>query len=107
MSRDQSRTSDSRLSLLKLFYFDVALSTHATALYGLLQLTTPDKILYGSDFPYARLAEGERQTKRLDENLQRDEFKSLAALNSENADKLFGGVDQMLSRMGLSAGGKL
>jgi predicted TIM-barrel fold metal-dependent hydrolase len=35
------------------FYYDVAPSTTPTALHGLLELTTPDDVLFGSDFPYA------------------------------------------------------
>lgn len=91
------------LATLKLFYFDVALSTTATSLYGLLQITTPDKILYGSDFPYAMLSEGQRQTARLDENLKKGEFKKLSCLNDKNAETLFGGVDSMLTKMGINA----
>lgn len=35
------------------FYFDVALSTSAAQLDGLLDFTDPSKILWGSDYPYA------------------------------------------------------
>lgn len=92
------------METFRLFYFDVALSTSPTALYGLLQLTTPDKILYGSDFPYAPLPVAVHGTKRLD-GLLRGEFSSLAALNSENAERLFGGVDAAVARLGGGKGG--
>ncbi|KAK5996380.1 6-methylsalicylic acid decarboxylase [Cladobotryum mycophilum] len=35
------------------FYYDLALSTSRPQLAALLEFTTPSKILYGSDFPYA------------------------------------------------------
>ncbi len=35
------------------FYYDIALSTSAAQLDGLLDFTDPSKILFGSDFPYA------------------------------------------------------
>ncbi|BEI85805.1 hypothetical protein CcaverHIS002_0600920 [Cutaneotrichosporon cavernicola] len=87
------------LEAIRHFYFDVALSTTPTALYGLLQITTPDKILYGSDFPYAPLNSGLRQTTRLDK-LLKGEFRSLGAVNSENAERLFGGIDRVVARLG-------
>ncbi|KAJ4111170.1 hypothetical protein NW760_006098 [Fusarium oxysporum] len=34
------------------FYYDIALSTSAAQLDGLLDFASPDKILFGSDFPY-------------------------------------------------------
>lgn len=34
------------------FYLDTAISTSAAQLDGVLDFTSPDKILYGSDFPY-------------------------------------------------------
>lgn len=35
------------------FYFDIALSTSAAQLYGLLDTVDTDRILFGSDYPYA------------------------------------------------------
>ncbi|KAI0172915.1 2-amino-3-carboxymuconate-6-semialdehyde decarboxylase [Hypoxylon sp. FL1284] len=35
------------------FYYDIALSTSTSQLKALLAFTTPDKILYGREFPYA------------------------------------------------------
>lgn len=87
------------MEAFKLFYFDIALSSSPTALYGLLQLTSPDKILFGSDYPYAALPVGVRLTKRLD-RLLGGEFGRLKGLNAENAERLFGGVDAVVARLG-------
>lgn len=35
------------------FYFDIALSTSAAQLHGLLDAVDADHILFGSDYPYA------------------------------------------------------
>ncbi|KAG5765520.1 hypothetical protein H9Q72_006407 [Fusarium xylarioides] len=35
------------------FYFDIALSTSAVQLHGLLDTVDADRILFGSDYPYA------------------------------------------------------
>lgn len=44
---------DGVLAMLKRLYFDTALSANATAMSGLLRLTTVDRILFGSDYPHA------------------------------------------------------
>lgn len=75
------------------FYYDVALSTSRTALYGLLQVTTPDHVLFGSDFPYAPLPVGMQQVNHWDKLLKEEEFQSLKFANWENAEKLFGGLE--------------
>lgn len=90
--------TDPRLDVMRHFYYDVALSTTPTALFGLMQLTDPDHILYGSDYPYAALSSGMRHTTRLDTLLGGD-FANLGAVNSENAEKLFGGVDGVVARL--------
>jgi predicted TIM-barrel fold metal-dependent hydrolase len=41
------------LSLLKRYYFDIALSGSRTALPSLLAFTSPDHVTFGSDWPYA------------------------------------------------------
>jgi len=41
------------LSLLKRYYFDIALSGSPTALPSLLAFTGPDHVTFGSDWPYA------------------------------------------------------
>ena len=42
-----------RRSALKKFHFDLALSTSTPQLRSLLSFASPDKILFGSDYPYA------------------------------------------------------
>jgi hypothetical protein len=74
-------------------HFEVALSTYITALTGLLQVTTPDKVLFGSDFPYARLTHSLSQTRGLDGLLRRGEFKALQhRVDRQNAEGLLAGV---------------
>ena len=41
------------ISLLRRYYFDIALSGTPTALPSLLAFTRPERITFGSDFPYA------------------------------------------------------
>lgn len=58
---------------------------------GLLAFTSPEKILFGSDWPYAPLDFGIATTKQFDEFCENDPYgKQLAGVNSENARKLFG-----------------
>jgi aminocarboxymuconate-semialdehyde decarboxylase len=38
---------------LKRLFFDTALSANSLAFSALLQLVTPDQILFGSDYPFA------------------------------------------------------
>lgn len=83
-----------RMNAFRHFYYDIALSTTATALHGLLEITTPDHVLYGSDFPYAPLFVGVSMTKRWDELLQRDEFKALRSANAQSGEGLFGDLER-------------
>lgn len=92
------------MEAFRLCYFDVALITSPTALYGLSKFARPDRILFGSDFPYAPLPVAVRGTKRLD-GLLKGEFAALAALDSDNAERLFGGVDKVVARRGGGGGG--
>jgi predicted TIM-barrel fold metal-dependent hydrolase len=43
----------SPLAGLRSFYYDTALSAGASTLSGLCQITDPDHILFGTDFPFA------------------------------------------------------
>jgi len=72
------------------FWLDVAIGTSRVQLIGLLEFTTPDKILYGSDWPYLPLEHGKRYGQQLDAFLETDEGKSMAGVTRENAIKLFG-----------------
>lgn len=40
------------LAVLATLYYDLTSATHPTALDGLLRITTPDHLLFGSDFPF-------------------------------------------------------
>ncbi|BGP13464.1 hypothetical protein JCM10213_001788 [Rhodosporidiobolus nylandii] len=91
-------TPSAILKAFEHFYFDVALSTTRTALVGLLELTKPDKILYGSDFPYAPLPWGQAMTDRWDELLATDEFADLRKGNRKNAQQLFGALENWVVR---------
>jgi 6-methylsalicylate decarboxylase len=44
---------DGVIAELKRLYFDTALSANATAMSGLLRLTSTDQVLFGSDYPHA------------------------------------------------------
>lgn len=73
------------------FWVDVALSTSKGQLLALLEFTTPDKILFGSDWPYFPLSGGVKVTQALEEFIQQDPSGGkLAGLNHTNAEKLFG-----------------
>ena len=41
------------MTYLKRFYYETALSTAPTALRSLQELVDPEKILFGSDYPFA------------------------------------------------------
>ncbi|RQZ38017.1 2-hydroxy-1-naphthoic acid nonoxidative decarboxylase [Burkholderia sp. Bp9090] len=78
---------DGLLDLLRTFYFDTALSS-PSALPSLTAFAQPDRVLYGSDFPYAPPAVGTSFTAA------QDAYAALgadrhAALNRANALPLF------------------
>ena len=69
------------------FWADVALSTSKFACsysfseIGILAFTTPDKVLYGSDFPYCNLEQRKHFADLLDTFLAEDtEGRSLGSL---------------------------
>lgn len=69
------------------FYFDLALSSSKQTIEMLLQYTSADHILYGSDYPYAPRKTIDRFAQELD---QADFSADLAtAFNFGNASKLF------------------
>lgn len=49
-------TAEEILEDFKSFYFETALSAHETNLAAMEKFVTPDKILFGTDFPGARSA---------------------------------------------------
>jgi hypothetical protein len=44
---------DKKQSILRRFYYDVALSASPAALPSLLEVADPGRITYGTDFPFA------------------------------------------------------
>ena len=50
---DRRRAVERRLAPMRRFYFDIALSSTASALPSLLAFADPARVLYGSDFPFA------------------------------------------------------
>lgn len=77
--------SEDGLRLLRRFYFDTALSASSSALPSLTAFADPERIFYGSDFPYAAAARSHSFTKALDsfESIDHD------AVNFVNASRLF------------------
>ncbi|KAL8276668.1 hypothetical protein RQP46_010936 [Phenoliferia psychrophenolica] len=84
----------------KRFYLDVAVSTSRPHLYGLLSFTSPEKILFGTDWPYAPFSFGKATTEQFDEFQKTDAMGHLLkGVNRENAIKLFGwGKDGPVAR---------
>ncbi len=69
------------------FYFDLAISSAPETIELLLHYTTPDHILYGSDYPYAPPKLVSRFAEMLDNAELSDEVRE--GINCENALKLF------------------
>ncbi|PWN86728.1 amidohydrolase 2 [Acaromyces ingoldii] len=72
------------------FYLDLALSTSKTHVTGCLEFTTPDKILYGSDWPYAPLHTCQSMTDTFDKFVNTQEGEVLLAAARDNAVRLLG-----------------
>jgi predicted TIM-barrel fold metal-dependent hydrolase len=49
-------SQEAALTALATLYYDLTSATHPTALDGLLRITTPDHLLFGSDFPFLSAA---------------------------------------------------
>lgn len=69
---------------LRRFYFDTALSASPYSLPGLTAFADPERILFGSDFPYAPAEIATTMTKRLDAAPEIDH----AAIDRTNAARL-------------------
>lgn len=74
------------------FYYDLAGNFTPEVLQSLLTITTPDHLLYGSDYPYVN-EQGVKQNKAnvervLDENEQTKRY--VSDILTDNAKKLFG-----------------
>ena len=76
---------------LSRFYFDLAGNPTAEVLHSLLTITSPDHILYGSDYPYLPDAVLKANLQRLRQTLASDE--ELASYSDDilrkNAERLF------------------
>jgi predicted TIM-barrel fold metal-dependent hydrolase len=80
------------LETFQRFYFDTALSSGAATLASLKLFSGVGKILYGSDYPYARASIGASFTTKLDTygGLTADEHR---AISNGNARSLFPRLD--------------
>lgn len=81
-------TADELLAQFKLFYWDTALSSGKYAFGALTEFADPERILYGSDFPYASSDVSAEFTRILDEETGLT-AEQATAINSGNARKLF------------------
>lgn len=71
---------------LQSFYFDLAGNALDTSIAGLLNITTPDHLLFGSDHPYTPEAEVERNLQKMESHPLL--LPHLDAIFSENARNL-------------------
>ncbi len=76
------------LSYIKRFWFDTALSGNATPLAGLSSIADPNRILFGTDFPYISAEKVTTETQGFDawDGLSGD---TRTAINRGNAEQLF------------------
>ncbi|RTL56060.1 MAG: amidohydrolase [Rhodocyclaceae bacterium] len=81
-------TREELLQGIRGFYFDTALSSSRQAIDSLVAVANPERIMFGSDFPYAPLRTVSYFTQALDDNLK-DQDSLLTKINSGNALKLF------------------
>ena len=71
---------------LQSFYFDLAGNALDASIAGLLTMTTPDHLLYGSDHPYTPETEAEKNLQKI--NAHPLLASHLEAIYSQNAQKL-------------------
>jgi 6-methylsalicylate decarboxylase len=83
-------TRENFLRDLRSFFFDTALSANADTLPSLLAFAGQDRVLYGSDWPYARGDNAQYFTAQLDAYPLAEELR--AAINRDNALALLPGV---------------
>lgn len=91
MAADDARSVRDSLTDLRTFYFDTALSASPSALPALLAFARPERILYGSDWPFAPSAGVSYFNAGLDEHFSHTPFGSAvaAAIDHDNAAALF------------------
>ena len=71
---------------LQSFYFDLAGNALDASIAGLLTMTTPNHLLYGSDYPYTTEAEAEKNLQKINAHPLLAPY--LEAVYSQNAQKL-------------------
>lgn len=76
------------IEAFKRFYFDTALSSGPSALLGLRAFVGTERVLYGSDFPYAPAKVGASFTAKLDSSTDLTQSDKVA-INHGNARTLF------------------
>ncbi|MEZ5209938.1 amidohydrolase family protein [Gordonia sp. (in: high G+C Gram-positive bacteria)] len=81
-------TADELLAQFRLFYFDTALSSGRYAFGSFAEFADPERILFGSDYPYASAAVSREFTRVLDEETGLT-AEQAAAINSSNARRVF------------------
>jgi aminocarboxymuconate-semialdehyde decarboxylase len=86
--RNDVSSAEAVLEGLRRFHFDTALSTGPSALLGLKAFVGTDRILFGSDFPYAPAVVGTHFTRRLDSSGQLSTCEK-DQINNGNASILF------------------
>ncbi|MCD2191805.1 amidohydrolase [Actinomycetospora endophytica] len=91
MAGDTGRSPRDTLEDFRGFYYDTALSGSSSALPSLLAFARPERILYGSDWPFAPASAVSYFTGGLDEHLAHTPFgQSIgAAIGHDNAAALF------------------
>lgn len=91
MAGDTGRSPRDVLTDLRSFYYDTALSSSASALPALLAFARPERILFGSDWPYAPDVAVGYFAAGLDEHLTHTPFGGAigAAIAHDNAAALF------------------
>ena len=81
------KTSEQILKEIGSFYFDLAISSSQEVIQLLLQYTSPDRLLYGSDYPYAPVGLVTKFVEKLDKADLSEGVRR--GINSENALRLF------------------
>ncbi len=79
------RGPDQFLAALRGFYYDVTQSTSAGAYAALAAIAAPDKLLFGSDVPFA----GQPQVDVTLAEMKALDSRNLDAINRDNARTLF------------------
>ncbi len=80
-------TIEELMAKFKLFYYDTALSAGPTSIPSLVTFADPERILFGSDFPYAPAKLATWMTETLDTESGLTDAQK-AAINNGNATKL-------------------